>query len=454
MRTGVRVVRLPVGPGRLLGARARLRWVHLVLGGALLMPYFLLAQVFVGVLAGGVNALASTPLIFIAYGFSVPLAAATAVFGLVRQMSVVAVRALCGVPGELLAEGPARSWAARGRTAVWWSLHLGVGALVSGMSLAVPPMAVVMILLPFVSALREVPVGSGWLSTAADPYVAPFLGFGLLAGLVLCAAGAGALLARLAPVLLGPTPADRLAAAEERAADLAVRNRLARELHDAVGHALSAVTLQAVAARRVLDSDPAFVREALAAIEDTTRRTVGELDTVLGLLRDGDPARPDAAPAPTLAADLGGLLDRTRASGTTVSAHQDPGPVGDWAQLPAIASREAYRIVQEGLSNALRHGTGPVELHITVTDRGDARDVPGGKDSAHRSLEITMTNPPGTGEGAPPRTAGGRGLHGAAERAALLGGRVDAGPHDGMWRLRAVLPLGGGTGGSSGGGSR
>ncbi|MYT23650.1 histidine kinase, partial [Streptomyces sp. SID7760] len=90
------------------------------------------------------------------------------------------------------------------------------------------------------------------------------------------------------------TAADRLAAAEERAADLAVRNRLARELHDAVGHALGAVTLQAAAARRVLDHDPGFVREALAAIEETTRRTVGELDAVLGLLRDGDPARAGA----------------------------------------------------------------------------------------------------------------------------------------------------------------
>ncbi len=99
------------------------------------------------------------------------------------------------------------------------------------------------------------------------------------------------LLARWAPELLGPTPADRLAAAEQRAADLAVRNRLARELHDAVGHALSAVTLQASAARRVLDHDPEFVREALAAIEDTTRRTVGELDAVLGVLREAGDAR-------------------------------------------------------------------------------------------------------------------------------------------------------------------
>nr|WP_324615946.1 histidine kinase [Streptomyces sp. WM6372] len=431
MGTGMRA-----GAGLVLGARARLRWVHLILGGALLMPYFLLAQVVVGVWSGRGNVFGSTALTLASYGLSLPLVAATAVFGLVRPLSAGAVRALCGVPDGRLAEGPARSWAARGRTSAWWTLHLGVGAVLSGMSLAVPPMAVVLIALPFVSGLRTAEWGTGWFGTGASPYVAPLLGIGLLGGLALCSAGAGALLARMAPVLLGPTAADRLAEAEERAADLAVRNRLARELHDAVGHALSAVTLQAVAARRVLDSDPGFVREALAAIEDTTRRTVGELDAVLGLLRDADPARADAAPAPTLAADLDGLLARTRAAGTTVTAHQDPGPAGNWEQLPAIASREAYRIVQEALSNALRHGTGPVELRIAV--RAAEAGTP-------RELEITMTNPPGPAAGPQPRTTGGRGLRGAAERATLLGGRVEAGPYRGQWRLRAVLPLGGGS---------
>ncbi|MFZ3496738.1 sensor histidine kinase [Streptomyces sp. 5.8] len=439
--------------------QGRLRWVHLVLGGALLMPYFLLAQVVVGAVGGGVNALNSLPLSFAAYAVSLPLVAATGLFGLVRPMSVAAARALCGVPGERFAEGPARSWAARGRASAWWTLHLGLGALVSGMTLAVPPMAVVLLALPFVSALRELPTGLGWAGVPAQPYVAPLLGTGLLAGLVLCAAGAGALLARLAPVLLGPTAADRLAAAEERAADLAVRNRLARELHDAVGHALSAVTLQASAARRVLDSDPGFVREALAAIEDTTRRTVGELDAVLGLLREGDGAGAGGTglpAAPTLAADLDGLLARSRASGTPITARQDPGPAGDWGWLPAIASREAYRIVQEGLSNALRHGTGPVDLRILVRVRG-GRGEPGGRGDRggyegrggyeergrYEELEITMTNDPAAAPGA--RTTGGRGLHGAAERASLLGGRVESGPHEGRWRLRAVLPLGEGA---------
>ncbi|MFG2999960.1 sensor histidine kinase [Streptomyces sp. NPDC048340] len=435
--------------GRLLGVRARLRWVHLVLGGALLMPYFLLSQVVVGMVAGGANVLISLPLSLAAYAAALPLAAATAVSPLVRPMSVAAVRAMCGVPGERLAEGPARSWAARGRTAAWWTLHLGVGALVSALSLGVPPMAVVLLAVPFVPALRGTGLGVGWFSTEAEPYIAPLLGAGLLTGLVLCVAGSGALLARLAPVLLGPTAADRLAAAEERAADLAVRNRLARELHDAVGHALSAVTLQANAARRVLDSDPGFVREALTAIEDTARRTVGELDVVLGLLRDGDPARPDAAPAPTLDADLDGLLARTRAAGTPVHADLDPGPTGGWAQLPVIVSREAYRIVQEGLSNALRHGGGPVDVRIAVRTGPGEDPAHGGRGEKERNgpveLEITMTNPPAASEGREPRTTGGRGLRGAAERASLLGGRIEAGPHGDRWRLRAVLPLSAGT---------
>ncbi|MGP3685170.1 hypothetical protein ACTVZO_10745 [Streptomyces sp. IBSNAI002] len=188
---------VPHGPpghvNRLFGARARLRWVHQILGGALLMPYFLLAQVGVGVAAGGVNALSSFPLALAAYGAALPLAAVTAVYGLVRPLSVAAVRSMCAVPGERLAEGPARSWAARGRTSAWWTLHLGAGALVSGMILAVPPMAVVLIALPFSSGLWESGLGLGWFSTGAGPYVAPLLGTGLLIGLALCAAGAGAL---------------------------------------------------------------------------------------------------------------------------------------------------------------------------------------------------------------------------------------------------------------------
>ncbi|MEU0655627.1 histidine kinase [Streptomyces albogriseolus] len=406
----------------LFGRQARLRWVHLVLGGALAMPYVLVGAVVVGPVAGSTDGQVFTSLTMQLASFAVglPLAVATSLFPLTRPLEGAAVRWLCGVPADRLAEGPARGRAAKGRTALWFALHLTSGAVVAGMSLALPPFAAVLIALPFVPAWRDprlVPeiLGHGW-----GPALAPAAGVVSLLALAGCAAGAGALLARWAPALLGPSPEERLAAAEARAADLALRNRLARELHDSVGHALSAVTLQASAARRVLGSDQEFVREALAAIEETTRRTVGELDTVLGVLRDGD--TPDAAPAPTLAADLDGLLRRTRAAGQPVTATVD----APLKALPPVLSREAYRIVQEGLTNALRHaGAG-----VTVAVRVVLRD-------GH--LEIGVDNP--LAASASTRGGGGHGLDGIRSRSRLLGGTARAGPVDGLWRLRVRLPV-------------
>ena len=119
----------------------------------------------------------------------------------------------------------------------------------------------------------------------------------LLVGTVYAVAGLGALAATMAPVLLGPSPADRIAALEARERRLAERNRLARELHDSVGHALTATTLQAGAARAVFDSDPEFARRALAAIEEVGRTAMDDLDHVLGVLRDaGDTDRPRRSP--------------------------------------------------------------------------------------------------------------------------------------------------------------
>ncbi|MFD9220862.1 sensor histidine kinase [Streptomyces sp. NPDC060064] len=400
--------------------RARLRWLHLILGGALLMPYWLVGTVVVGPLVGAESIFSnSVALQFGAYGIALPIAAATALFPLARPLSVAAAKALCGVPAERFAEGPARSRAARLRTSGWFTLHVGIGALISGATLALPPFAVTLILLPLSGGLRDLIRVPDSLDHAWALALCPFAGIAMLTALAACAAAAGALLARQAPVLLGPTPADRLEAAERRATELAERNRLARELHDSVGHALSAVTLQAGAARKVLDSDPEFVREALAAIEETTRRTVGELDSVLGLLRQDEDGAARLT-GPTLDT-LDGLIDR---SGVPVSLTAD----GDLAAVPALVSREAYRIVQEGLSNALRHaGAFPVSLWIAL--RGE-------------ELEITMENP--LPDRAPViRPGGGRGVRGIAERAALLGGHAQAGPQDAVWRLSARLPLAG-----------
>lgn len=409
----------------LFGRRARLRWIHLILGGALAMPYVFVGAVVVGPAAGGAHVFSSLALQLASFGVGLPLAALTSLFPLTRPLETAAVRWLCGVDADRLADGPARGRAAKGRTAAWFTLHLGLGGIIAGMSLAVPPFAAVLIVLPLAAGLWDTRLGLPEVFDHAWALaLAPGAGAASLLALAGCAAGAGALLARRAPALLGPTPEDRLAAAEARAADLAVRNRLARELHDSVGHALSAVTLQASAARRVLDSDPGFVREALAAIEETTRRTVGELDAVLGVLRDGD--APGTAPAPTLAADLDGLLCRTRASGLKVSATLGTAP----ESLPPVLSREAYRIVQEGLSNALKHaGEG-----VTVTLRVEVRD-------GH--LEITLTNPLAAAPGprSAPRPGGGHGLRGVEDRARLLGGTTRAGPAEGIWRLHVRLPM-------------
>ncbi|MBB5933662.1 signal transduction histidine kinase [Streptomyces zagrosensis] len=477
-----------------LGRRARLRWVHLVLGGALLMPYYLLCAVLVMVISRNVNPFISLAWQLAVFVLAVPVAAVTGLVPLVRTLEASAVRWLCDVPGERLAERPADSWDARSRTSLWYALHLAVGGLVSALTLALTPAALLLLTQPMEPPHEADDIS--WVARLRDGGVAfaPLAGLLLLAGLIGVIAAAGSVLARCAPVLLGATPGDQLAAARRRATELAVRNRLARELHDSVGHALSAVTLQASAARRVLDCDPEFARRALAAIEDTTRDAVSELDGVLGLLReDGEPvpategaaaatagtargtsrwgpveatepveatgapeavgrklvsdtakapalpaaaplsppgaARHGFAPRPLLAlstptlADLTGLLDRTRAAGGTV-ALSTAGPID---LLPPVVSREAYRIVQEGLSNALRHaGDVPVRLCVTVSES---------------EVAIQLENPvTGVRRAA---SGGGRGLRGIAERAALLHGSSSAGVHDGVWQLMARLPLGG-----------
>lgn len=404
---------------RVAAARLARRWAHLLIGGALFTPYFLLLAVVVTVVEPESEPWGDARLQFAILAAGLPLVAVTALAAPARPLQTAAARSLCDVPPAALEDGPAAGWQACRRTAAWSVAHTGLGAVVAGATLAVPPAVVMLLVLPLSGTLRD----TGWAGSVPLALTPP-LGLALLAALIAAAGGAGALLARLAPVLLGPTPADRLAAAERRAAELAARNRLARELHDSVGHALSAVTLQAAAARRVLASDPAFAREALAAIEETTRQAVTELDAVLGLLRENGAAA--TAPAPTLA-ELGPLLARTRAAGQRVE-HRGP-PAGAVERVPALVSREAYRIVQEGLANALRHAPGrPVRLEMGT---------------GPRNLEITMENPIGT---APPRdaghrTGGGRGLAGIAERAALLGGTADWGAARGRWRLAVRLPL-------------
>ncbi|MFD3534720.1 sensor histidine kinase [Streptomyces sp. NPDC058664] len=405
----------------LLGQRARRRWLHLIVGGALFMPFWMVGSLVMGPLldSGGMFA-GSVGAQFGAYAVGLPLVVVAALFPPARPMAVAVARALCGVPADRFADGPARGREARARTAGWFTLHLGVGALVSGATLALPPFAVSVMALPFSPALRESELGRFW-GLDQPWWVWAALPAGLLMLLALAGAAAvtGALLARQATRLLGPSPTDRLAAAERRAAEAESRNRLARELHDSVGHALSAVTLQAGAARRVLEggagADLEFVREALTAIEETTRRTVGELDRALGLLRRGEEVDEGVGPG------LDALESLVRGAGPEVALTVS----GDLGPVPEALSREAYRIVQEGLTNAARHAGGE-----PVTVRLDART---------EKVEIIVENPL---PARPPvaRPGGGRGLLGIAERARLLGGTAEAGPADGVWRLAVGIP--------------
>ncbi|GAA1683855.1 histidine kinase [Nonomuraea maheshkhaliensis] len=400
------------------------------------MPYMMVG-VLVSGLVHGRPADVLLPLEVGVFVAVLPVVAVTGLFLPVRALELNAAQGLLGARVETPPRQAGRSWQERRRTAAWFTLHLGVGGVVSGCTLAIVPFTMFTLVLPFTGRTRMLgmDVGPGW------PAVGWALaGLPLLAALVVLAAGAGELLARLAPVLLGPTPAERLAAAEERARTLAERNRLARELHDSVGHALSVVTLQAAAAGKVLDRDPGTARTALAAIEHSARAALEDLDHVLGVLRHGEEPRPPAAadagssprdadaahekapggkagrraPQATLA-DLGALVD---ASGAEV--HQD---VGDLSGVPAMVSREAYRILQESLTNAIRHGRGSVRLTAAVED-------------GELCLEVVND-----GRRAGTSRTGGRGVAGMRERVRLLRGDLQAGPTEGGWQVTARLPL-------------
>ena len=346
-----------------------------------------------------------------------------------RRVLVACARRLLRVPlPDPVAAGrrPAAAPAAvspgvdRWRTPVWLVLHVALGW--AGMLLTCV-LAVAGLVLPgnwlgsqagltfFGWSVR---VTGGWGGWAA--------GFGcLLLAATVCAAVASTL-RWLAPRLLGPSAAERLALAAERELLLAERNRLAQELHDSIGHTLTATTIQAAVAGEVLRADPVAARAALRNIEESSRAALEDLDYVLGALRE---EAAGTAPPRTLA-DLPELLDRLRHSGAVVEPQLSDG----LAQVQGTLSRAAYRIIQEGLTNALRHGAGgPIEVRVVA---------------APAALELSVVNRTGprTGIDASVFPTSGHGLPGLAERVRLLHGEIDAGPHGPQhWRLAVRLPL-------------
>ena len=200
------------------------------------------------------------------------------------------------------------------------------------------------------------------------------------------------------------------------------RLRLAQELHDVVAHSMSVIAVQAGMGAHIIDTKPDEARWALESIADTSRSTLQEMRRLLGVLRDEDGARAHA-PAPGLA-DLGRLVDDVRGAGVPVSLAVEGTPDA----VPHGVELSVYRVVQEGLTNVIKHA-GSAHASVTVRCRPD-------------EVEVEVVDD-GRGAAVAPNGSGGHGLVGMRERAALWGGTLDAGPRPGGgYRVRARLPYG------------
>jgi signal transduction histidine kinase len=207
------------------------------------------------------------------------------------------------------------------------------------------------------------------------------------------------------------------------------RLRIARDLHDTVGHAIATITVQSAAALRLLERDRERSREALEAIRGTSRAALAEMRATLSVLHSGDPAAPPDRDAGLHR--LPELLAAVRATGLRVEVDDD---LAD-QRLPGPVDRVAYRVLQEALTNVLRHAgqrasaevllrAAPESVTVEVRDDGTGLDAGAGVDPA-------PSDDPGSG----------RGLKGMRERVEALGGRLTAGPRsNGGFQVRAILP--------------
>ena len=202
----------------------------------------------------------------------------------------------------------------------------------------------------------------------------------------------------------------RLAIAEER-------TRIARDLHDSAGHAINIIAVRAGAARLRHNDDPNRSLVALQAIEEIARHTAEDIDQIVHSLRD-DGSIDVSQPAPLGLTSLDSLVIHHAENGLQVAVRR----IGNPRPLAHPSDQAVYRILQEALTNAARHGTGTADVELAFRDT---------------ALELTVTNPiPAEG----PRSEGGHGLIGMRERAALLGGTLDTGYMRGMFCVSAKVP--------------
>ena len=208
---------------------------------------------------------------------------------------------------------------------------------------------------------------------------------------------------------------------EQLAAATAERERLAREVHDVIAHSVSVMTVQSTAARRVIERDRGRAAVALEAIERTGREALAEIRRVVSVLRPV-PAEVDLAPQPGID-DLDALAAQVRATGLEVTLRFE----GERPRVPAALDLSVYRIVQEALTNTLKHAR--AQRADILVRYGDA------------DVEVLCTDD-GVGAAARSNGGSGHGLVGMRERTLMLGGALDTGPHsDGGYTVHARLPL-------------
>jgi len=202
---------------------------------------------------------------------------------------------------------------------------------------------------------------------------------------------------------------------------VAERLRIARDLHDVVAHHVSVMGVQAGAARRALDKDADLAREALQTVEQTARNAIGELRGLLGVLRAEDAEQPDSHGVSPGLDQLDDLVSHARATGLDVRH----GVYGEPRPVPEGVALSAYRVVQEALTNVVRHaGARSAEVRVRYLDN---------------ALEVEVTD---DGRGHDQSKTGGFGLVGMRERVAVHGGELEAGPRrDAGYRVRASLPM-------------
>jgi signal transduction histidine kinase len=326
---------------------------------------------------------------------------------------------------------PLSAWASSAGALIWTSLAIPPGSL-GGPDFPVAG-ALVYALCLYAVTVRcrpRIVAGAAAVTVAAATFIAP-------------GSTPSAVFLTAVPILLGVVVRVRRSGARQleeqerrhsgERALLEERQRIARELHDVVAHHMSVIAIQAEAAPYKTADPPPELVESFGDIRASALAGLTELRRVLGVLRTGGP---DTTPQPGLA-DLEALLDLARGGGlsATVTCSGNPVPLPDGVDL------SAYRIVQEALSNAMRHAPGShVHVHLAYRPGGLALEV---RNAAAPARVIPGSAVPALVASGVRAAGGGHGIIGMRERATMLGGTLDAGPaEDGGFRVAAVLPVG------------